>query len=721
MSAIAGIWSKSGPQLLANPLRERLEVLRHRGGVHEKYLAVDTVTGTCSLKSYPAQDGEVSNLLLGHGSSSGPAQPVSDSSQTHWLVMDGYLANKEDLASRLGMQQADVHDSQVILQAWHTWGEACLHELNGEFAMALIDVKDANQPVVWLATDRLGVKPLFYAEAEGTFSFASEIKALVNHAVPFRPDHQAVFSFLALGNLPSPTESNTFFQNIHRLAPGHFLKLTTNGFHSEKWYDIHTACAPISSPAASEVIASTIDDLNLAVARRLQPAELMGWSLSGGVDSSSVVGLANRLFKEKGCQTPLRTVSAVYHSEGRFNELPWIKMVVDYNKLDPIFCYPDEYAIEAELDPLIWHQEEPFTTTSIFAQWCVMHTAQKSGLRFMMEGVGADGIFAGNAPAVYQEYNLELFQKRRWLKLAKELIFRSQGDNVSFSYSFREFLHCLVWGAYGSTSAPTTQGRRAAKEALCLNERWLNKFRQSHEHLVQLIEQETEKLRNIEKRNSQWRKERPLRRLLFLVRKDLREAAQKKRARIAELKNRIEQREISIHTKLKRALGRLRGTPKHDLRQRQLEQALRMANALRYLDRNSSAHGVETLLPFCDHRLFENGFRSANEYKIYRGWTKWVLRKALENYVPKEVLWKKDKVGFETPEREMVRQVLRQNQQRLFQCELLLEFLDPAQMEAACQQLLSSNQPDQVLERMVWRWLVIESWYRQFSAKEGKS
>ncbi|NNE90674.1 MAG: hypothetical protein HKN23_03420, partial [Verrucomicrobiales bacterium] len=168
---------------------------------------------------------------------------------------------------------------------------------------------------------------------------------------------------------------------------------------------------------------------------------------------------------------------------------------------------------------------------------------------------------------------------------------------------------------------------------------------------------------------------------------------------------------------------RIAGQPPASLRELLLAQTLtsNLQHLLRFEDRNSMAHSIEARVPFTDHRLVEWAFSRANEFKIREGWTKWVLRKAAADRVPDSVLWRSDKVGFETPDLRMSQRLLKESLRDLEKSEFLLKFLRPEAIRETVGKV-DDGSATQAEAKLVWRWLVLESWERQFrSAAENDS
>jgi len=190
----------------------------------------------------------------------------------------------------------------------------------------------------------------------------------------------------------------------------------------------------------------------------------------------------------------------------------------------------------------------------------------------------------------------------------------------------------------------------------------------------------------------------------------------KKKAQIVSLRRRLSRTHPSLMDKLRVMWSQFRGQPAMDFREYLLTQTLvnSLPSLLRFEDRNSMAFSVEARVPFTDYLLVEWAFKRANAHKISKGWTKWILRAAMKGRAPESILWRRDKVGFETPDVTMTRMVLESAKHDPVQSEFLSPYLDKQNAAAICQRV-RENRAERDEGRLVWRWLVLDSWQRQCS------
>ena len=337
-------------------------------------------------------------------------QPMCTTDRRYWMVYNGEIYNYAELAEELtalGYRFLSHSDTEVILAAFATWGTASLGRLNGMFAFAIYDAKAAT---LFLARDRFGIKPMYYwIGPGGTFYFASEIKQFT--AAPgwtSRLNVTRAREFLATGLTDCSDE--TMFAGVYHLPPGHSATLSIHGarlgsrlpapgfrpdtsgrIRTEQWYRLTPA--PFHGTfedAAVEYRRLLTDSVRLM----LRADVPIGSCLSGGIDSSSIVCLINRELRQQGAAGLQKTFTARADDE-RFDEWPWVEEVVRATGVDARSVVPSIELLQGELAKLAWHQDEPFPTTSFFAEWSVYDLVAKAGLKVMLDGQGADEVLAG--------------------------------------------------------------------------------------------------------------------------------------------------------------------------------------------------------------------------------------------------------------------------------------------------------------------------------------
>lgn len=381
----------------------------------------------CRLGEYPV------TLALGHRRLSivdlSPQghQPMSYADGRYWIVFNGEVYNHIELRAELekaGHRFVSHSDTEVILAAYEEWGKECLSHFNGMFAFLIYD---REQRKLFAARDRFGVKPLYYHVSEGGIAFASEIKQFT--VLPqwrAQMNGQRVYDFLNWGITDHTDE--TLFAGIFQLRGGQALELDLQAIIEGRqqyaagkrlpvysWYRL--APRPFSG-TLQEAAEQFRDKLTDAVRLRLRADVPVGSCLSGGLDSSSIVCLVNQLLREQDAHSLQKTFSACT-DEAKFDERKWIDIVVNATGVNAHYVYPPLSGLFNEVPTITWHQDEPFGSTSIYAQWSVFRLAAEQQVKVMLDGQGADEQLAGYH-GFFGPHLAALFRTLRWAELLKE-------------------------------------------------------------------------------------------------------------------------------------------------------------------------------------------------------------------------------------------------------------------------------------------------------------
>jgi asparagine synthase (glutamine-hydrolysing) len=323
-------------------------------------------------------------------------QPMSNEDGTLWLVFNGEIYNFIELRAELVGKGHRFHshsDSEVILHAYEEWGTGCLQRFNGMWAFALWD---ENAKQLFCARDRFGIKPFYYTEINGSFLFASEIKALLAHPDAGKhPDDSMLGTYLAWG-VQDHTE-RTMFGNILQLRPAHALIVTRGGLNKPyRYWDVMVNSGIRSTITDAECAGRLLELLRDATRIHLRSDVAVGTCLSGGIDSSTLAVLINSLVLDEAPSSVgerQKTFSIVF-TDKRFDESRYINEIVAFTGVDAHQTEPDPERLWDDIDHLIWAQDEPFGSLSIYAQYCVMRLAQKN-VKVVLDGQGADELLAG--------------------------------------------------------------------------------------------------------------------------------------------------------------------------------------------------------------------------------------------------------------------------------------------------------------------------------------
>ena len=611
MCGIVGVFNVEGNPVDLAALEKSVSVVKHRGPDDEGYVFINTRDGvfrTASGSDTPAAvqmskhpyspSIEIDafnarssgfNLAFGHRRLSivdlSPTghQPMCNTSGKLWIVYNGEIYNYIELRAELedrGHSFMTQSDTEVILQAYEEWGYDCLSKFNGMWAFA---IWDGRRRELFCSRDRFGVKPFYYYWDGTNFTFASEIKALLQ--CPFvktGPRDEAIYQYLVLGR--SEGKADTFFRNIKQLEPGHFLTLNEKGLNVGRYYSLAytTAVGYFDEKALRGHVDEFIELFKDAVRMRLRSDVSVGSCLSGGLDSSAIVCTINRFLERDGYGREVigerqKTFSACYELSA-YDERQFIREVVSTTKVDAHYIFPSGERLWEEMDDLIWHQEEPFGSTSIYAQWNVMRLARENSVPVLLDGQGADEMLAGYH-TFFNPYLAHLLSSGLFSRFWRE------------SNAIRKLTKNPVYSSF-AFMLPFYNALPAGMRALL------------RDRIVKgsiLRIQDTGLIRG------------------------------------AFLAKHAGEDQARAETNLQRALWKS-----------ETEYGLR--ELLRYEDKNSMAFSVETRTPFVDYRLVELAFSLPACYKIHDGWTKYLLRASIEGLIPEKIRWRKDKMGFPTPE-----------------------------------------------------------------------
>jgi len=323
-------------------------------------------------------------------------QPMTNEDRTLWLVFNGEIYNfvelREELAHK-GHTFYSKSDTEVILHAYEEWGHGCLTRFNGMWAFALWDEKKQE---LFCARDRFGIKPFYYTGAVGSFLFASEIKALLAHpAAGKRPDEEMLGTYLAWG--VQDHSGRTMFEGIFQIEPAHALVVTKDGVQPPfRYWDVIVNPA-IRAGDDDPAVAARLRGLLLEATRIHTRSDVaVGTCLSGGIDSSALTATINTLIRSDGAGSVgerQKTFSVVFPGT-RFDESRYIDEVVAATGVDADRTEPVPGQLKKDLGHLVYLQDEPFGSLSIYAQYCVMRLAQKK-VKVVLDGQGADELLGG--------------------------------------------------------------------------------------------------------------------------------------------------------------------------------------------------------------------------------------------------------------------------------------------------------------------------------------
>jgi asparagine synthase (glutamine-hydrolysing) len=589
---IAGIWRRSEEPVDLVALERMAESLAHRGPDG----AGAVVIGDVGLANRRLSVIDVS-----------PAgdQPMGLPDGSMWLTFNGEIHNYRELRLELEGQGVEFRtgtDTEVVLNAYATWGSDCFERFNGMWALALWSATESR---LVLSRDRFGIKPLCYSVRGDRVCFASEPKAILAAFPEERvPDSDAVEHFLA-GGRPDIGD-RTFFANVTSLRPGTFSVFTRDAMRTTGSWTFE----PGDESPKADVEERFRDLLTDSVRLRTRSDVAVGACLSGGLDSSAIVGLLDRSGAD-----PTHCFSLRY-DDPSFDESGYAALMSQTPGVKIHWVRPNPEGMLDTMRKIVWHHDAPMPVRGRFPQWFVMERAARH-VKVVLDGQGGDELLAG------------------------------------YSHSIFPYLLDRARGVAPEYRSPRSLLREIAD----------------------LGEVQTP-------------------RPFFLLTAPLRYA-----------------RDPRAHGSRPYASA-LNNMLWNELRLDGLPEALHAEDAL------SMAFSVESRTPFLDHRLVEFCFRLPFYEKISDGWTKSLLRRALADVLPPEILGRRRKLGYSAP----IADYLRLDGNRRAVQELLLDRrsldrgLRPERnTELALKRFYEGRclHPSAAASRL-WSWITVELWFRDF-------
>ncbi len=498
-------------------------------------------------------------------------QPIYNNDRSKLIVFNGEIYNFKELKTDLeahGYKFRTNSDTETIIHAYEKYGADCVQRLRGMFAFAIWDEREQS---LFIARDRVGKKPLFYTvTAEGEFVFGSEMKVLLEHGgVKREIDHGALDAYLTFGYVP---EEMCIFKGVQKLEPGHFLIFKNGEVRTERYWDFDYSREQLSA-SEDEIAANLLDKLRDAVGVRLMSEVPLGAFLSGGVDSSAVVGLMSQILDQ-----PVKTFSIGFN-EDSFDELKYARFAAEHFKTDhhEFILTPDFVDI---VDDLVWHFDEPFADPSSLPTYMISKLAREH-VTVILSGDGGDELFAG-----YTRYVTE----------------SNQGALASLPRAVRQNL-------IRPLSEILPHGTRGKNYLYNISLDDAGRYIDSISHF-----------------NG------PRKRMLYSA------GVKSKMNGSMELGEKLFQK-ITANMKS--------GDPVENLLYLDSKTYL-PGDILTKVDRMSMASSIEARSPLLDHKLIEYVTRIPSKLKLKGNETKYIFKKAVEGFVPSEILYR-EKQGFGVP------------------------------------------------------------------------
>jgi asparagine synthase (glutamine-hydrolysing) len=624
MCGICGVvYSDREQHVDGDALKKMCDVITHRGPDDEGYYINQQVgLGMRRLSIIDLSTGK---------------QPISNEDGQIWIVFNGEIYNHKDIREELeskGHQFKTKTDTEAIVHAYEEYGESCVQKLNGMFAFA---IWDHQKNMLFLARDRIGIKPLYYLFDKNRLIFGSEIKSILQAGdIPKRIDLQALDHFLTFEFIPAPL---SIFQDIKKLPPGHTLKFQNNTTWVRSYWDVELKSNGKETFQIKKNLRELLQD---AVKVRLMSDVPLGAFLSGGVDSSIIVALMAQVMEE-----PVKTFSIGFE-DSTYNELKYARLISEKFKTEhhEFIIKPD--AVELA-DSLVKFLDEPFGDFSIFPTYLVSKMAREY-VTVVLSGDGGDELFAG-----YDSYIADKIAKKYYSRLPRQ-----------FRNGFLTRLLDVV--------PPSSK-----KKGL------INRAKRFVEGM-KLPE---------DLHHTRW--------MIFL------QQAEKEMLYNSDVKSGM--REFDPY-KFERSYFANVAYNRNDEINKQMYVDLKMYlvdNILVKVDRMSMATSLEARVPFLDHRFVEFAATVPGNYKMQGVKTKVILKQAMEELLPDEVLYR-GKEGFSIPIKNWLKKELKPLMIDTLAPEKLRRegFFNPVHVQKLIKQHLDGTENH---SHRLWALIIFGRWY----------
>jgi asparagine synthase (glutamine-hydrolysing) len=415
MCGITGIVALNGRPVDLRVLQRMNDVQAHRGPDGEGFaVSWPESNGFCSAFLRHTDQGRsapAARVGLGHRRlaildlSERGLQPMSAGASGAWIVFNGEIYNHLELRAELESRGRFFNtrtDTEVLLQSYLEWGEECLQYLEGMFAFA---IWDGARGRLFCARDRLGIKPFYYATPQDHFIFASEIKGLL----PFpgldpAADYEAVLGFLIHGNCDY--RERTILRHVTALPAAHALTLDMSTHQIRRWCYWTPAAKQDWIDLDDGTRVELLRDLLIQTTRSHLISDVRAGScLSGGLDSSAVVALIGKLWREQpevasAVGDRFHTFTSCYEYP-ELDERKYALEMAHAVGATPTLVFPSAADFWDVFGRMAWHQDMPFSGMSFYAQWRVMRAAKEAGVKVLLDGQGGDEVFGGYAKFRY--------------------------------------------------------------------------------------------------------------------------------------------------------------------------------------------------------------------------------------------------------------------------------------------------------------------------------
>lgn len=485
-----------------------------------------------------------------------------------------YIELKKELISNGAVFKANC-DTEVIIEAYRAYGENCMNLFNGMWAFALYDLEE--QKVIF-SRDRFGIKPMYTIDNEDVFAFASEIKALLA-AFPEENilNETWIYRYLS-GSVNEDRDENCVYKNVKIFPAANYMvyDLRSHAKTYKRYWNVDEKLFYDRWMKGKNPIKTFKALFESAVELRLRADVEVGACLSGGLDSSAIVGCASKKSGKK-----MHTFSSIY-TDKECNEEPYIRLVNEKWNTVPHYMKPDDYEknFTKYIVDLTYHHDQPTVSASLYSQYMVMKGVQ-GNVKVVLDGQGADELFAGYIP-YYSYYITDLMNKntlRAKCKAIKMLVLvKKEWPDVIGAVSTDTIVRLVgLKNSFLFQNQNKINGLKVKRNASLFTDDFMDKVHDD-----------------------------------------------------------FQAKEIPCSSALNTRLC-------NDVLNKSIPALLHNE------DGNSMAFSIESRVPFLDYRIVEFAIALDGKYKIKNQWTKWIIRKACREYLPREIAERKNKMGFPAP------------------------------------------------------------------------
>ena len=546
MSAISGIFYRDGKSVKFEEINKLNDTMSHRGPDNSSIWVDHSVAFghqmMCTTKE-----------------SLHEKLPFYDEKSGLVITADARLDNRLELAELLNIKDSEkLSDSYYILKSYEKWGENCPKYLLGDFVFVIYDKYNEK---IFCARDPMGIKVFYYYLSHEKFVFATEIKAILNtKTIPLKTNEKRIAFYLMDIN----DNKSTFYDGIHVFSSATSFTIDKNKFKKEIYWKLDPKFA-ITLDSEEEYIAQFRELFYKAVECRLRSIRPIGFELSGGLDSTSVVCMSKKILnKNSNFHTNLETFSCIFPNFPGCDECEYIKKVVKMGGINSNIINGDRINPLENISEILFIQEQPFFTPFMNMLWKMYDQMKTNNVQVMLCGIGGDAVISyGN------KLFMDLVRKNQWKKIFQELKLYSQQINTS---PYKIFLQNIIYPCVPESIKSHFRKKQIKPNSSILNPLFAKKIN-AKKHLEELY----------------WKP-------------------------ISNAKTSKQFHHYILNT-----------------------DNLYM---LEMLDRSTSFHSIEPRYPFLDKRIVEYCYGIPSDMKFKFGWSRYILRKAMDGIIPKEIQWR---------------------------------------------------------------------------------